>query len=109
MREIETLLSIDDLTRIFGLSRVSVYRKVAAAKAGEAQFPVPINGDRQRLRWDASAVEAYIKSKTAPKRQIQIVSPAKQKKQLKSHSEFTSIGKARHGIVINKSNKTGGR
>ena len=64
MREIETLLGVEDMMRIFGLSRVSVYRKTAAARAGQSRFPIPIGENKERLRWCAASVEAYCKTRS---------------------------------------------
>jgi predicted DNA-binding transcriptional regulator AlpA len=66
MREIEVLLGIEDMMRIFGLSRVSIYRKVAAARAGQSRFPVPLGESKERLRWCPVSVEAYCKTRSVP-------------------------------------------
>jgi predicted DNA-binding transcriptional regulator AlpA len=67
MREIETLLGIEDIMRIFGLSRVSIYRKVAAARAGQNHFPVPLGEKKERLRWCAASIEAYCNTRRETK------------------------------------------
>jgi len=61
-KEIEALLGIDDIMRIFGLSRVSIYRKVGEARAGKCEFPLPIWGSKQKLRWNAADIEQYIQA-----------------------------------------------
>ena len=63
MKEIEALLVIDDLMKIFGLSRVSIYRKVGEARAGKSAFPLPVFGSKHRLRWNPADVEQYIQPK----------------------------------------------
>ena len=107
MREIEALLGIEDLMRITGLSRVSIYRKVSEARSGTGGFPLPVWGRKQKLRWNAAEVEAFCQSRSAP--QVPVVSNSKQErraaKELRARSESAQKALAeRHGIFLN-SNK----
>ena len=63
--KIKPLLGIDDLMEILGLSRVSIYRKVAEAREGKSDFPLPIWNAKHRLRWNATDIEQYIQPRTA--------------------------------------------
>jgi len=100
MKEIERLLNISDITRIFGLSKVSIYRKIAAARAGKIKFILPVSDCKQRLRFDAAAVEAFIKSKNTPVPQVHVVSPIKEEKKRREGQDAMKTGLARHGIII---------
>jgi predicted DNA-binding transcriptional regulator AlpA len=63
MRVIDPLLGIKEMMRITGLSRVSVYRKVSAARAGQSRFPIPVSERKERLRWCATDIEAYCQAR----------------------------------------------
>jgi|TergutMp193P3_1026864.scaffolds.fasta_scaffold299992_1 predicted DNA-binding transcriptional regulator AlpA len=98
MREIEPLLGVEDVMRIFGLSRVSIYRKVAAARAGESRFPAPIGDAKQRLRWLGTDIEEYIKTRSTVQPSAHIISPAKQAKKQRERLEVTRATLEKHGI-----------
>jgi predicted DNA-binding transcriptional regulator AlpA len=66
MRIIEPLLGIDELMRITGLSRVSIYRKVAAARMGQSRFPIPLSDKKEQLKWSAASVESYCQTQPQP-------------------------------------------
>ena len=57
--QIEPLLTISDITKIFSVSQVSVYRWVALARQGKHRFPLPIGDYKQKLRWSREAIAAY--------------------------------------------------
>ena len=59
MQNMEPLLTIADIMKIFGVSRVSVYRWIAESRAGRGRFPLPIGGHKQKLRWNRDAILAY--------------------------------------------------
>ena len=111
MTKIEPLLNIDDLMGIFGLSRISIYRKVAEARAGESQFPRPIWESKKKLRWSASDIENYIKVNTASQAPVAVTSSREKRKQAKSFQERQASARTvlaeRHGIILNNSNKGG--
>ena len=65
MKKIDPLLGITDLMEILGLSRVSIYRKVAEARDGKGSFPLPIWDAKHRLRWNAADIEQYVQPRTA--------------------------------------------
>ena len=54
MQDLETL-TIDDITRIFRRSRITVYRNAEAVKEGRPScLPPPLpSGPKQSLRWNA--------------------------------------------------------
>jgi predicted DNA-binding transcriptional regulator AlpA len=66
MRIIEPLLGIDELMWITGLSRVSIYRKVAAARVGQSRFPIPLSDRKEQLKWSAASVESYCQTQPQP-------------------------------------------
>ena len=65
MKKIEPFLTIEDMMELFGYSRVSVYRKVASARAGLSGFPIPLTGYRQKLLWDRNEIERYCQAQPA--------------------------------------------
>jgi len=104
MRVIDPLLGIREMMRITGWSRVTIYRKVAAARAGQSRFPVPVSDNKERLRWCATDVEAYCQARAAPQLPVSVVSPspAKQTKAQREQQEATLQALARHNIYLNK-------
>ena len=105
MREIEPLLGIREIMKIFRLSQVSVYRKVAAARSGKGEFPLPIWGSKQGLRWNAADVEVFCQSKTVPRRPVRTNGSKRQRwvtKELMARNESAQKSLAdRHGIFVN--------
>jgi len=103
MRKIETLLGVDDLMRIFGLSRISIYRKVSEARAGNGQFPLPVWGSRKKLRWNAAEVEAFCQSRTAP--QVPVKTGKQRRREAKvlraRNMSAQQTLADRHGIFVN--------
>ena len=66
MQTLETL-TIDDMARIFRLSRVSIYRRLHEARAGRGGLPLPIpSGPRQRIRWNAEDVRRFLQNANEP-------------------------------------------
>ena len=62
MQDFETL-TVEDLMRIFQLSRVSIYRRLREARAGRGGLPLPIpSGTKQRLRWNGETVREFLQS-----------------------------------------------
>ena len=69
MQDVETL-TIEDMMRIFRLSRPSMYRRVREARAGRGGVFLPIEtGGKNNLRWSAGAVKAFLQNtdNTLPK------------------------------------------
>jgi predicted DNA-binding transcriptional regulator AlpA len=102
MREIETLLGVTDMMRIFGLSRVSIYRNVSLARQCKSRFPLPVSDMKQQLRWSAANVEAYCQSRN---NQPQVnVTTVKQKKRqaaiVREEQRLEDEACKRHGIVL---------
>ena len=102
MRMIDPLLGIKEMMRITGLSRVSVYRKVSAARAGQGRFPIPVSESKERLRWCADDVEAYCQARGVPQPPVKIPSPLKETKLTRERREHTEAILAGHGINLNK-------
>ena len=63
-RIIEPLYRTEDMMKIFGLSKVSIYRKTALARKGIGRFPIPIGDAKHKLLWHADDVEAYCRSRS---------------------------------------------
>ena len=62
MQNLETL-TIDDIMRIFHLSRNTVYRRLREARAGRGGLPLPIpTGAKRSLRWNAEDVKKFLES-----------------------------------------------
>ena len=55
----ERLLTITDIMKIFGVSQVTVYRWIALARQGQHRFPLPIGDYKQKLRWSREVIAAY--------------------------------------------------
>jgi predicted DNA-binding transcriptional regulator AlpA len=103
MRVIEPLLGIDEIMRITGLSRVSIYRKVAAARAGHSRFPVPLSDRKEQLKWSAASVEAYcLTQPAAVLPPVRVPSPLKKTKSMQVRRAHTEAILAGHGINIKK-------
>jgi len=103
MREIEPLLGIREIMKIFRLSQVSVYRKVAAARSGKGEFPLPIWGSKQGLRWNAADVEVFCQSRTAP--QVPVKTGKQRRREAKvlraRNMSAQQTLADRHGIFVN--------
>ena len=62
MNNFETL-TVEDLMRIFQLSRVSIYRRLREARAGRGGLPLPIpTGVKRSLLWRAEDVRKFMQS-----------------------------------------------
>ena len=80
MQTLETL-TIDDMARIFRLSRVSIYRRLHEARAGRGGLPLPIpSGPKQGLRWDAETVRQFLQNADSTSPPSPIESAAKRTK-----------------------------
>ena len=67
MRDFEPLLAIEDIMRIFKLSRVSVQRRLQKARAGRGGLPLPIPSERkQSLRWCPETVRHFLQNTSTP-------------------------------------------
>ena len=93
MREIETLLGIEDVMRIFGLSRVSVYRRVGEARQGKSRFPLPVSTAKQKLKWSAADIEAFCQSGNATQPLANNSSVEQQGQQMRDFNLTTSENK----------------
>ena len=103
MQEIERLLTVEDIMRIFSLSRVSVYRRVADAKAKKSPFPIPLEGGPKRsLRWSRRVVGEFCESQAAPQQSVHVANPVKQskaKQERQQRQKAVSAALLRHGIA----------
>jgi predicted DNA-binding transcriptional regulator AlpA len=97
----KALLGTADLMRIFGLSRVSIYRKVAEARAGLGRFPLPVSGVKQKLRWSVDNVEAFCQSMNTPSPISAPSPPSKITKSMQERKTQTAAILAAHGINVN--------
>jgi len=107
MRVIDPLLGIKEMMRITGLSQVSVYRKVSAARAGQGRFPIPVSDTKERLRWCAADVEAYCQARGVPQPLVKVPSPVKMTKLQQERRAHTEAILSGHGIALH-STKTEG-
>ena len=66
MKDIETLM-VEDIMKIFKLSRVSVYRRLREARSGRGGLPLPIPTEpKQRLLWNAEDVRNFLQNNDKP-------------------------------------------
>ena len=96
----ETWLTTDDIMEIFSYSRTTVYRRVAASRAGRGRFPLPIddiNGTAHR--WNPADIRAYLNN-TNPQQPIPESASSRQKR----HRAACESLKQK-GVKINDSNK----
>ena len=100
----KALLGTADLMMIFGLNRVSIYRKVAEARAGLGRFPLPVSGVKQKLRWSAENVEAFCQSMNTVL-PVNIPTVSKQTKTIQERRANTAAILAGHGIRLNATPK----
>jgi len=56
---IEPLLNVEDIMRMFHVSRVTVYRWIALARRNQSRFPLPVGGHKQKLCWNRADVERF--------------------------------------------------
>lgn len=78
MNELEALLTIEDVMRIFGLSRPSIYRRLREAREGRGGLPLPIpTGTKRRLLWHVGTVREFIENPQSKPPQPPIESEAK--------------------------------
>ena len=91
MRVIDPLLGINEMMRITGLSRVSVYRKVSATRAGLGRFPLPVSESKERLRWCATDVEAYCQARGVLQSPVSVPCPSKIQSYSKSGGHILKI------------------
>jgi len=106
--QIETLLNISDIERIFSLSKTTIYRKIASARAGQILFPLPVSNGKQRLRWSPAAVARYIESQSASQPQVNVNLPKQQRQEASSvqqRQQRTWATLQRHGILRNSNPK----
>jgi len=103
--EIERLLKVEDIMRIFDYSQVSVYRMVREMREGkESQIPRPLDsGYKRSLRWSRRSVEEFCEARAAPPPSVSVVSPSpvKQAKAQREQQEATLQALARHNIYPN--------
>ena len=78
MKDFETL-GTEDIMRIFGLSRVSIYRRLRAGREGGhcgLPLPLPTGGAKRSLRWNTETVKQFLEnandaSQTPPEQKIE--------------------------------------
>jgi predicted DNA-binding transcriptional regulator AlpA len=74
MQDLEPLLEIRDIMRIFGYPRSTVYRRLREARAGRGGLPLPIpTGAKRSLRWNAEDVRKFLENtdKAPPTQEIE--------------------------------------
>jgi predicted DNA-binding transcriptional regulator AlpA len=94
MQDIQSVLHVGDIMRIFGVSQPTVYRWIGEARAGKNDFPLPIgNGYKRKLFWSREAIIAYQNANIVfPTAKIESASQRKKR----HHAACESL--ARHGI-----------
>ena len=94
MQDIEPLLTIADIMRIFRISQPTVYRWLALARRGESQFPLPVGGHKQKLRWSREAIAAYQNANNSQPPTIESASQRSKRHRIACESL------AKHGVKI---------
>ena len=62
VQELKTF-GVKNMMQIFGLSRVSIYRRSREAREGRGGFPLPIQtGAKRGLRWNVDTVREFIEN-----------------------------------------------
>ena len=59
MQNIEPLLGIHDVMKIFNISQPTVYRWLALARQGKSRFPLPVGNMKQKLRWNRADILVF--------------------------------------------------
>ena len=60
----QRILLIDEVSRMFRVSTVTIRRYLHLARKGEGNFPLPISPRGGKCRWLLSDIEAYMKSQS---------------------------------------------
>ena len=88
MRDFETLLTTEDMMRIFGLSRTSMYRRLKEAKAGRGGLPLPITtGAKRALRWNGEDVRKFLQNASDTPQPLPALEIESAKSRQKRHAE----------------------
>jgi len=103
MRVIEPLLKVEDVMKIFGTSKVTIYRWVNEARAGKSRFPAPLNGYKRRLLWSADTIARFCESQAVAQPPVSVPSPSKQAKSVQERRAHTETILAGHGIKLSSS------
>jgi predicted DNA-binding transcriptional regulator AlpA len=60
MQDLQPVLHAEDIVKLFGVSRATVYRWIVEAREGRSRFPLPINnGVKRKLLWNRSDILAF--------------------------------------------------
>jgi len=62
---IEPLLTVEDIMRMFHITRVTVYRWTALARRNQSRFPLPVGGHKQKLCWNRTDIERFCLAQSA--------------------------------------------
>ena len=99
MQDLETLLTIDDIMRIFRLSKIGVYRRLRDARDGRGGLPLPIpSGPKQRLRWNVETVRKFLENAVSTPSPPSIESATKRA----SRNKVAMNALEKFGIIIPK-------
>jgi transposase len=77
--EIQETLTVQDIMRIFHVSEATIYRWVAASRAGRGRFPLPIGGYKQKLCWSRDVIAAFQHGNNQPPQQLESASQRKKR------------------------------
>ena len=64
--QIEPVLQMDDITKVFRVSVATVNRWLAASRRGLCNFPLPLSGPGRKLSWSKDAIEDYLARNLQP-------------------------------------------
>ena len=107
MTNFESLLTTEDMMRIFQLSQVTLYRRLRDAKAGRGDFPLPIQtgGVKRCHRWNAEEVRKFLENANEPPQ----TPPALNFESEKSKRKRDAKMQKRHADAMKKLEKLGVR
>jgi len=106
MDNLETLI-IEDIMRIFRLSRNGVYSRLRKARAGQGGLPLPIpTGEKQRLRWSAETVRQFLQNADEATQTPTTLKIESAKPRQKRHTEAMKALE-RMGVKVRPSQKGG--
>lgn len=95
--QIEPVLQMEDIAKIFRVSIPTVNRWLQDAKRCKNDFPLPINTPGRKLTWNRDLVEEYLNRNIQIAEGPHVESAAKQRKR---HNEAMIELERKHGLTI---------
>lgn len=93
--EMLVLIDIDELSQELRISVSQLRKRIAKARKGESDFPLPVTGYKEKNRWKRQDIENWIDRKSQP------APPVKTEVELKEQKRRDDIDRqlaTKHGI-----------